>query len=200
MGYKKMDKTIVNKIKRIRQNQDMTLKSLSEKTGLTEGYLSKIENSENAPPISTLRRIATALGFDLSYFLLPDDADLNSTPSIGIDKGDNSPNGRFSAKPLDENDYGYEYKPLALKKRGKNMEPYILIPDFESGGVVQSNGEYFMYVLTGSIDFFYGTHKYSLSRGDSAYFDGHIPFQAKSIGKEKAMLLVIIYPYTRSGH
>ena len=193
-----MDRTITNKIKVIRQNQDITLKSLAEKTGLTEGYLSKIENSENAPPISTLRRIARALGFDVSYFFLTDTDNGNNNPNIEIDRANNTTDERFSARPLEENDYGYEYKPLALNKRGKNMEPYTLFPDFEPGGVIQSNGEYFMYVLKGSVDFFYGTRRYSFSEGDSAYFDGHIPFQAKSIGKEKAKLLVIIYSYTRS--
>ncbi len=193
-----MDRTITNKIKVIRQNQNITLKSLAEKTGLTEGYLSKIENSKNAPPISTLRRISTALGFDVSYFFLPDSDERNNNPNIEIDRVSNGTDERFSARPLEENDYGYEYRPLALNKKGKNMEPYTLFPDFEPGGVIQTHGEYFMYVLKGSIDFFYGTHKYSFSTGDSAYFDGHIPFQAKSIGKEKAKLLVIIYPYTRS--
>ena len=193
-----MDKTITSKIKVIRQNQDITLKSLAEKTGLTEGYLSKIENSENAPPISTLRRIASALGFNVSYFFLQDSDDRNNNPHIEINRASNGTDKRFSARPLEENDYGYEYMPLALNKKGKNMEPYTLFPDFEPGGVIQSNGEYFMYVLQGSIEFFYGTHKYSLSEGDSAYFDGHIPFQAKSVGNEKAKLLVIIYPYTRS--
>jgi transcriptional regulator with XRE-family HTH domain len=193
-----LDKTITNKIKVIRQNQKITLKSLAEKTGLTEGYLSKIENSENAPPISTLRRIATALGFDVSYFFLPHSEDRNNNPNIEINRANNSIDKRFSARPLEENEYGYDYMPLALNKKGKNMEPYKLFPDFEPGGVIQTKGEYFMYVLTGSIEFFYGTHKYSFSQGDSAYFDGHIPFQAKSIGKEKAKLLVIIYPYTRS--
>ena len=193
-----MDRTITNKIKVIRQNQNITLKSLAEKTGLTEGYLSKIENSENAPPISTLRRIAIALGFDVSYFFLPDSDDRHKNPKIEIDRASSGFDERFSARPLEENDYGYEYKPLALSKRGKNMEPYMLFPDFEPGGVVRTNSEYFMHVLKGSIDFFYGADKYNFSTGDSAYFDEHIPFQAKSVGKEKAKLLVIIYPYKRS--
>lgn len=193
-----MDKIIPSKIKVIRQNQDITLKSLAEKTGLTEGYLSKIENSENAPPISTLRRIATALGFDVSYFFLPDSGDRDNNPHIEIDRASCGADGRYSARPLEENEYGYDYKPLALNKRGKNMEPYTLFPDFEPGGVIQSHGEYFMYILKGSVEFFYGTHKYSFSAGDSAYFDGHIPFQAKSVGKEKAKLLVVIYPYKKS--
>ena len=198
MEIRHLDRAITNKIKVIRQNQNITLKSLAEKTGLTEGYLSKIENSENAPPISTLRRIAMALGFDVSYFFLPDSNDRNKNPNIEIDRAGTGMDERFSARPLEENDYGYEYKPLVLSKKGKNMEPYILFPDFEPGGVIQTNGEYFTYVLKGSIDFFYGVDKYSFSTGDSAYFNGHIPFQAKSIGKQKAKLLVIIYPYSRS--
>ena len=193
-----MDRTITNKINVIRQNQNITLKSLAEKTRLTEGYLSKIENSENAPAISTLRRTAAALGFDVSYFFLPDSNGRNNHPNIEIDRASTGPDEKFSARPLEENDHGYEYQPLALNKKGKNMEPYILFPDFEPGGVIQTNGEYFMHVLKGSIDFFYGTDKYRFSTGDSAYFDGYVPFQAKSIGKEKAKLLVIIYPYTRS--
>ena len=193
-----MERTITNKIKVIRQNQSITLKSLAEKTGLTEGYLSKIENSENAPPISTLRRIAMALGFDVSYFFLPDSDERSRNPNIEIDRASIGADERFSARPLEENDHGYEYKPLALGKKGKNMEPYVLFPDFEPGGVIQTNGEYFMYVIKGPIDFFYGADKYNFSTGDSAYFNGYIPFQAKSVGKEKAKLLVVIHPYSRS--
>ena len=134
-GDKTLDRTITDKIRVIRQNQNITLKSLAEKTGLTEGYLSKIENSEHAPPISTLRRIATALGFGVSYFFIPDSHEANNNPNIVIDSVINGTEERYSARPLEENDYGYEYRPLALNKRGKNMEPYTLFPDFEPGGV-----------------------------------------------------------------
>jgi len=36
---------------------------------LTNGYLSRIENSESVPPISTLSKIAEAFNADISFFL-----------------------------------------------------------------------------------------------------------------------------------
>ena len=50
--------TIYQKIKQLRLKRKITIQDLSTKTGLTPGYLSKIENSEKPPPIPTLVKIA----------------------------------------------------------------------------------------------------------------------------------------------
>ncbi|MCK4248541.1 MAG: helix-turn-helix transcriptional regulator [Candidatus Omnitrophica bacterium] len=47
----------------------MTLDKLARLTGLTKGYLSKIERSRKAPPFSTLETIAVALNRNITYFL-----------------------------------------------------------------------------------------------------------------------------------
>ena len=60
------EKDIGKRIKEIRISKEMTLEILSEITGFTKGYLSKVENSEKAPPVSTLIRIAGALEVRLS--------------------------------------------------------------------------------------------------------------------------------------
>jgi len=59
---------IIKKIKEIRMENGVSLGHLSKVTGLSKGYLSTIENRSKIPPISTLHRIATALGVNLSYF------------------------------------------------------------------------------------------------------------------------------------
>ena len=53
---------IIKRIKRLRKNRNITLKTLSKETGVTVGYLSRIENSQSVPPIPTLERIARGLG------------------------------------------------------------------------------------------------------------------------------------------
>ena len=53
--------TIYQKIKQLRLKRKITIQDLSAETGLTPGYLSKIENSEKPPPIPTLVKIAYAL-------------------------------------------------------------------------------------------------------------------------------------------
>ncbi len=191
------EKAIVEKLKRIRRNKKITLKDLAKITGLTEGYLSRIENSESAPPISTLSRIAQALNIDVSYLLLPEgQAEINN-PNIVLFKKSDIEEAQFVGNPHHKTVYGYRYEPLAHKKQGKNMEPYIMVPDFEPGEILQHEGEEFLYVLKGAIEFLYGSEKYLLTEGESAYFDAYIPHNGRSLGEEKAKVLIILYTYRR---
>ena len=48
-----------------RQETGLTQKELSEKTGITQGDISKLENGKANPSIKTLKRIAMAMGKQL---------------------------------------------------------------------------------------------------------------------------------------
>lgn len=191
------EKAIVEKIRRMRRNKRITLKDLATRTGLTEGYLSRIENSESAPPISTLSRIARGLDIDVSYLLLSENASEASNPNIVVVRKNELGAVRSAGTPHQKTVYSYHYEPLAHQKGGKNMEPYFLVPDFEPGEVLQHEGEEFFYMVGGTVEFFYGTEKYTLTEGDSVYFDAQIPHNGRSLGEEKAKVLIIIYPYKR---
>lgn len=191
------EKTIIEKIKRIRANKNITLKALAAKTGLTEGYLSRIEKATSAPPISTLSRIAQGLDIDVSYLLAGvNEGHENNTPSIVISRKED-PAARDIKPGPGALRHGYRFEPLASGKRGKNMQPYILTPDFEAGEFLQHDGEEFFYVLEGTIEFLYGTEKYELSEGDSAYFDAQIPHTGRSLGEKKSRILIILHTYKR---
>ena len=58
------EEIIASNIGSLRKKRKMTLDKLAELTGLTKGYLSKIERSKKAPPYSTLNKIAIALGVE----------------------------------------------------------------------------------------------------------------------------------------
>ena len=65
-----MDEDIIARnIKTLRKQRKITLEKLGDLTGLTKGYLSKIERSKKAPPYSTLNRIALALNVDAAFLL-----------------------------------------------------------------------------------------------------------------------------------
>ncbi len=184
------EKLIVERIKRLRVSKKITLESLAKMTGFTTGYISRIENSVAAPPISTLSKIAHALEVDIS-FLLFEDKPNDPKNMVIVKKGD-------PKESSDRASYGYQYEALASKKIGKNMEPYILYPDFEYSTVFQHEGEEFFYVLEGSIEFIYGDEKYILEAGECMYFDAHIPHTGVSKGDKKAKVLITIYSYKRS--
>jgi DNA-binding XRE family transcriptional regulator len=60
------EKLLTKRLKVIRRSKKFTREKLASLTGLSKGYLSQIENSDQPPPIYTLSRISGALGIDIS--------------------------------------------------------------------------------------------------------------------------------------
>jgi transcriptional regulator with XRE-family HTH domain len=187
--------TIAEKIKRLRRNKNITLKSLAAETGLTIGYLSRIENSQTIPPIPTLDKIARGLGVDTTYILLEEKE---------IPPGEQDPNFLFVKKkritedePSVRHQKGYQFESLATEMRVKNMHPYLIVGDREFGEAQQHEGEEFIYVIEGTLEFLHGSNKYILEKGDCAYFYANIPHSGKSVGEGKAEVLTVIYDYKK---
>jgi len=185
------EKQIVKNIKNLRLAKKISLGKLATLTGLTKSYVSKIENSDKAPPFSTLIKIADGLDTDVSL-LIADDTETPKDVRLCIVK-DGEGKEVVSRGTL----YGYHYEALAHKKTGKNMEPYIIQPAFDEKGVFSHEGEEFMYVLEGVHEFIYDGKKYLLRKGDSFYFDSIVPHTGRSVGKKKAKILAVMYSYKR---
>jgi transcriptional regulator with XRE-family HTH domain len=185
------------KLKRIRLSRNITLKTLAEKTGLTNGYLSRIENSQNFPPMSTLSRIAEGLGIDISYFFISIGKKDKENLHIVIDRQSASVEKAFLTA-FEQEGQQYHYRHLFPEKQGKNLQPFIVSPDFQLGPAHRGEGEELVHVLEGSMEFVYGDETYTFSQGDTYYFDTQIPFTGRSLGKKRAKLLVVYYPYRRS--
>ena len=49
-------------IRHIRKEKKLTLKSIAEKAGISEGFLSQVENNVNSPSVDTLSKICDAIG------------------------------------------------------------------------------------------------------------------------------------------
>ena len=184
------EKQIAKNIKKIRLDNNLSQEKLAELSGLTKGYISKIEKSDTAPPLSTLSKIATALNVDITVLTaeeleLPGDVDL-----CIVRKGEGK---KISSATLE----GYHYEALAYKKSGKNMEPFLLMPAFDERAVFVHEGEEFMYVMQGVHEFIYNDKKYVLKEGDSIYFDSRIPHTGRSVGKKRAKILAVMYSYKR---
>ena len=55
-------------IRRLRERQGMSLRGLAEKTNFSPSFISQVENSQASPSISSMERIALALGVTLGEF------------------------------------------------------------------------------------------------------------------------------------
>lgn len=54
-----------------RKQQNMTQKELSERTGITQADISRIENGTRNPSINMVKRLAKGLGMQLKLELIP---------------------------------------------------------------------------------------------------------------------------------
>ncbi len=190
------EELIAENIKTLRKQKKFTLQEMSDLTGLTKGYLSKIERSKKAPPYSTLNRIAMALGVD-SAFLLGERLNISEDTRLSFTKKNQ---GKIVdiVRTLSEGSlYGYSYEALAVDKPGKNMQPFIIEPAFDEKAIFQHEGEEFMYVLEGKHELIYDGKEYIMEEGDCVYFDSTVPHTGKSLGKKKARLLAVMFNYKR---
>jgi transcriptional regulator with XRE-family HTH domain len=67
-----VEQFIGQRIRNLRLQRSVTLDQLAERVRLTKGQLSKIENGLVSSPVSTLTRIASALGVGPGYFFQVD--------------------------------------------------------------------------------------------------------------------------------
>ncbi len=178
------EKQICENIKHLREQRGETLNSLAEKTGLSKGYLSKVENSSKAPPVSTLIVIAKALSATVSDIF---DIALEKVPATLV-----KANERQQVAQSDSA-YGYTYERLAYRYPNKKMEPciYTLALNKRKSDVFSHAGEEMIFVLDGSMRFVHGDRSYLLEEGDCIYFDSSIEHYCISDGKKETRYLAV---------
>lgn len=176
---------IGSRIKKLRIERNLKLNDLAKATGYTSGYLSKVENSEKAPPVSTLIGLAKALGVDIEAFFSEEEEKISFSllrKKERLEMGD--PAGNLA-------DYAYE--PLVSSYPNRKMNPYILTTYKDIQGInnFHHQGEEFLFMLEGRAEFTHGDQTVILEEGDAIYFDASIPHHGVALD-DKARCLITI--------
>ncbi|MBE6140141.1 XRE family transcriptional regulator [uncultured Methanobrevibacter sp.] len=182
------------KIKDIRARQDMSLEELSEKSGVKLDVLKAMEDGEVIPSLTPLTKMARALGVRLGTFL-------DDTPELGpvITRGGKTENSLFFSGREDvTNATNLEFHSLGAGKIDRNIDPFIIDITFEEGEKELSSheGEEFIYVLEGEIEVIYGKDTFTISEGDTIFYDSVVPHHLHASGDADAKILAVLYtPY-----
>lgn len=161
---------IGGRIRQLRGERAVTLEQLAGEVHLTKGQLSKIENGKVSVPVSTLTRIAAALGVAPGAFFQSTEA----TPRARLvrRKERRVIAGRGSK-------LGHHYESLAFDLPfEKAFEPYLMTIEESRIDPAQNRfkhpGHELLYMLEGKMDYLHGGDEYHLEPGDSLFFDGMI--------------------------
>jgi transcriptional regulator with XRE-family HTH domain len=181
---------IGRKIRDLRKGKALTLQDLSTATGLSKPLLSQIENEIVVPPISTLLKISRALDKDIAFFFQEPNDDRKIVVVRTFERES------LDTRKLGRTDGGYSYESLAYKKSRKNMEPFLVEferKDEKEMSFYSHEGEEFLFVLEGDLEFRTRDEVHGLKKGDSLYFESDVPHSYRALGKKNAKAIVVIF-------
>jgi transcriptional regulator with XRE-family HTH domain len=188
--------SVGNKIKKLRQEQGLSLNQIAERAGVSVTTVHKLERSEMTPTITVLMKIADAFGQRAGFFL----GEENNTGFEFTQGAEYTPKG--SGKKFQEASGNTQIDYLAFRlKDGKLLALLSSIKaGVKSGPKPQSHsGEEFIFCLTGEIRYEVEGKTYLLKKGDSLHFHAHLPHRWEVTGKKGTKNLWIITPPPTGG-
>ena len=171
------------RLRELRRRNGWTLAMVSEKTGLAQSTLSKVERNKMLLAYDNLIRLADGLGLDIAELF-------TEAAPVGLGRRSitRSGEGLLHRTP------NYEYEMLGTELSSKQMVPLVVriksrsIEEF--GGLMHHAGEEVTYVIDGRIEAH--TEHYEptiLEPGDSIYLDSTMGHAYISVGAGDATVL-----------
>jgi transcriptional regulator with XRE-family HTH domain len=160
----------------------MKVSELASKAKLSPSQISRIEHHKVSPPLSTLSKIADALGVNVSDFFAKEEESL----SIMIH--------RTTEKYKEVQHGGKTYLVPFFSNIYRMMEPVIfkVPPHTELRKKTHHGGEEYMFVLSGAVDFLYGREVHHLEQHESVYFKSEVPHVTFNMGDKEATVLSVM--------
>jgi transcriptional regulator with XRE-family HTH domain len=165
------------KIGRLRQERGLTLQEVSDGSGLTPSFLSRLERDKVNISVANLRKLALFFNVQMTYFFEGEDNQqvgqiIRSSERIKLSL-DEAPVQVYSLLPAN----GY-------------MEARLVEAQPQGGqqGFTTRVGQ-MIYLLQGRLKYTLGEEEYILEQGDTLFFRDELPYGWVNIGTEKVVLL-----------
>lgn len=185
---------IGHEVRAYRRNLGITVADLSASTGLSVGMLSKIENGNISPSLTSLQALSRALGVPLTAFFRRYEEVRNA---VFVKAGNGVELERRGTRA------GHQYKLLGHiddNTSGVTIEPYLitLTKDSDVFPTFQHSGMEFLYMLEGEVGYRHGNRRFHMQPGDSLFFDADAPHGPEElIVLPSRYLSIIAYPQRR---
>ena len=186
-----LEQAIGHQIRTFRKRNGLTVAELSEAANVSTGMLSKIENGNTSPSLTTLQTLANALAVPLTAFFRGFEetrmaVHTKSGEGVELERAGTRANHQYNL-------LGH----IGANSSGVIVEPYLItlsdqadiFPTFQHGGIET------IYMLEGEVDYRHGDEVYPLKPGDTLFFDADAPHGPEVLVKLPARYLSIIsYP------
>jgi electron transfer flavoprotein alpha subunit len=170
-----------DKIRKLREAQNWTAEALAEATGQTPEFIGQVETDQVSPPVGFLLRLAGALKVDPGSFLG------RETQAAIRDQ-------RLQAYV--RRTQNYSYQSLTSGAEHDHLRAFLVTiePHLSHKPVAYKHqGEEFIFVMQGDLEFTLGSKVHLLKEGQSIHFNSDIPHKLKSLSNQPTQCLVVLY-------
>lgn len=183
-----LEVAIGHEVRAFRKKLGITVADLAAATNISLGMLSKIENGNTSPSLTTLQSLSRALGVPVTAFMRRFEEDRNA---VFVKAGEGVDVERRGTRA------GHQYTLLGhigSNTAGVVVEPYLitLTEDSDVFPTFQHDGMEFLYMLEGEVVYRHGNNLYRMMPGDSLFFDADAPHGPHELTKLPMKYLSII--------
>lgn len=178
------DNNVGERLRAIRTGLGLSIRALSEKSGLNVNTISLIENGQTSPSVGTLQQLAHSLQIPVTDFFETDDGD----KKLIHQKNGHRPHTAFAHGTMED---------LGAGMPRFGAEPLIvtLEPNADSGKTpIVHTGREFVYCLEGHVAYTVDTETFILEPGDSLLFEAYLPHRWKNEDATPSRALLVLCP------
>lgn len=177
---------VSKRIKEYRLDKRLTIQELADRSKVSKGLISQIENGRSIPSLPVMFSIIQSLEIKVSDFFK--DLNLNEPTIIVQKQGDYERFEKEDAK-------GFQYQRIFTRTIPSSTVDFVIL-DLAAGAFreeVCTEAFEYKYILKGSVAYLINGDHYELREGDSLFFDGRLPHVPKNIGNSTASMLIIYF-------
>ena len=182
-----MRKYVGERIKALREAQELSLEQVSKLAGIAVERLAAYEEGRAVPAIGAVIQLSRVLGLKSEGLLQGAEA---AKESLTICRSGDSFSG-------DQGDTEQSYAYRTLTRPGTSnhrMEPFLIRfdPATPKPVPITHEGQEFVHILEGVVELYYDGQNYRLETGDSAYLDSMRPHTFHGLGECRARMLAVV--------
>jgi transcriptional regulator with XRE-family HTH domain len=174
-----------DRLRAIRRLRRATLKTVADRAGLSESFLSQVERGRANASVASLKRIAAALGVNVADLFEPN----GSTARPRVLRREARPHLSFGT-------LGRKF--MLTPRPLENLQ--VIVGELDAGGstgdepYTHGDSEELLVVLGGVVSLQLGSEVFELATGDSIDYRSSTPHRLVNVGGDPAEVMWIISP------
>ncbi len=168
-------------VRQLREARNWSVDEMARKTGQTPDFIQQVEADRMSPPVAFILSMAQAMEVD---------------PGTVLGKKEQAAIRDRRAQAYHQRTRNYSYTTLTPDAENSHLrafmvtiEPYLA----HKPVAYKHEGEEFIFVMSGELEFTLGAKVHVLKTGESIHFNSDVPHKLKSLSSEVTRCLVVLY-------